>query len=248
MLKELNKKYEVWELVEMTENSNDTTYSYLLSDYQPGETDIDFWKLYRENHHEFDLAFATRYGSFRYFREKYYTPSDDVSPLLLFQDDVKRILTINQKKYGEMYRLEQLNDEDYGLFDNVNLKKTENVQDASIVSNTEGARSDSNSISNGARIDTNENQVSAFNETTYQNANKDTTNIGAQTNSETFSKGAQINNGTSNRTAQNITTIVGKDGGDTLTKAVSDFDKYWNKYQGFYYYIFEDICRNLLLV
>ena len=66
------------------------------------------------------------FKSFKYFLQDGSESIDDV--LTDFIEDVKLHLMVNSKKYSELYRTYIVNDADYMLLDNYNVKETMNKQ------------------------------------------------------------------------------------------------------------------------
>lgn len=107
---------------------------------------------------------------------------------------------------------------------------------------TQGAQTNTDTTNLGAKEDTNENQISAFNSTSYQDSDYATTNYGAQTNSNTSAigsrtdemssvKGAQINtdegmNSITNEKGQQANTDIGTTANTTIKGEQTNTDSY----------------------
>lgn len=94
----------------------------LLSNFQPAAGLDDFWKQYRENYGYFDYQFRMRYRSFCFFMQEYGDKTSDVQPDFTY--GVYGLLMKNAKKYAELYRINNIDDEDYSLLDNYNMVET----------------------------------------------------------------------------------------------------------------------------
>lgn len=89
----------------------------------PTRTGFDFWDdLYTNNEATYDREFARRYKSFRYddFLDAE-TKAEARSNLKL---DIYSILTVNQKKYAELYRVFLVEDEDDPITYNYDMVET----------------------------------------------------------------------------------------------------------------------------
>lgn len=147
---------------------------------------------------------------------------------------------------------------------------TRTVGQKTISDNTTlGSRSDSSSNTRGSATDTSENQIAGFNSSGYNNANKTTdiygqridsanSTIGSQSNSNTrtenqytigdaFTKGAQENEIADTGTVTTSKTVNGVSGRRTLGEILKEYQDFWGDYN-FYFTIFEDICKEFLLV
>ena len=135
----------------------------------------DFWNEYIQNHKEYDRLFMRMFKSFIYFLQDGNESIDDV--LTNFIEDVKLHLMVNSKKYSELYRTYIVNDDDYMLLDNYNVKETMSKQNSYEGSDVLGERADVTNDTIGA-VTTN--TTSTIGATTTNT----TSTIGEQSNSE----------------------------------------------------------------
>ena len=109
----------------------------------PTGTDFDFWEgTYEENTAVYDREFARRFTSFEYFD---FMEADTIAEAREnFHADVLSILTFNQKRYAEMYRVFLVEDEDDPITYNYDMIETTGAQHTSSVKgqqlNTTGAQ------------------------------------------------------------------------------------------------------------
>lgn len=176
----------------------------------PTSTNFDFWDDVYKNTDKavYDREFVRRYSEFRYYD---FMEADTVSDAISdFKADVLSVLTINQKKYAEMYRIFLLTDEEMPITYNYDMTETTGAQHSETnygaTSETLGARHEeteygATSATEGARHESTE--YGATSET--QGAKHESTEYGAT--SETlgakheeteygatqFTKGQQIN-------------------------------------------------------
>lgn len=93
----------------------------------PINTDLDFWDgIYPDNSEVIDREFARRFSSFRYFDfMEAETLSESISN---FKADVLSVLSTNQKRYAEMYRVFLVTDEEDPITYNYDMTETTGAQ------------------------------------------------------------------------------------------------------------------------
>ena len=188
-------------------NYQKSIYTPMLSDYPS-----DFWEAYRLNSAYFDRIFMKKYRS--------WFPMDQEGSLSDiaedFSGDVYAWLMVNDKRYSELFRINDItDDEKYSLTDNVyeheiidrdtsssgsNIKGSETITDTAVnqygqqsdsesKSLSRGQQSDSESISKsfGAATKTIESATSAANESEYSNTDRTVESDAARTDGETNS-------------------------------------------------------------
>lgn len=180
--------YEIKDIASYNKEEN----KMMLSNY-----DANFWKPYRDNYNYFDRLFMKKYRS--WFPMDQEGDLEDVATDFTF--DVKAWLMINDKRYSEIYRILQIQDDDkYSLTDNVYEVETIEEEGSHSSEFNKGAQTDTEDLSatKGQQIDTQDNSrtkgseqidtdatnttgatgktitnsVSAFNDTGFQNADK----------------------------------------------------------------------------
>ena len=201
--------YEIKDIYDYNKEENNEMLSSFVSSVDPEHS---FWESYRDNYKKFDRMFMKKYRS--------WFPMDQEGTLAEiaeeFADDVENWLTINDKRYTELYRMQTIpDDEKYSLTDNVyehevidrdttssgsNVKGSETITDTATnqygqqmdsesKSLSRGQQSDSESISKsfGAATKTIESGTSAANESSYSNTDISTESDAARTDGETNS-------------------------------------------------------------
>ena len=103
-----------------------------------------FWQPYLLNFSSLDRLFESMYRSFKYFVYKKNVSVADALPE--FTEDVKALLFANTKKYNEMFRLENLDDEVYNILDNYDLTETMSKVTGNKRTENIGAREDSDTL------------------------------------------------------------------------------------------------------
>lgn len=226
----------------------------LLSNYS-----ADFWGDYRTNYALYDKLFCRLYRSWFYFLQE---KDEEISEITTdFAADVLAHLTLNDRKYSELYRIHVLPDDDYSLTNNYDMHEEMDKDTTSNNTNTYGQRSDSDtygsrsdSDSYGAQSNSTTNTVAPYNSSNFQNDNKSDESIGNRSDSHT--KGSQSDShvkGQQSDTLNNTGTEdyelhrYGNIGVMTVTDMLKKHDDYWTHYE-FYEKIFRDIARELLMI
>lgn len=195
----------------------------------PTSTDFDFWDdVYGDAASVYDREFARRYADFRYFDFMGSETTDDA--LADFSADVLSLLTMNQKKYAEMYRIFLATDEQMPFDYNYDMTETYGATKTTTIygshTDTIGQIQDTHS-------------VAPFNSTTPQVESQDTTaqrqdTIGTHTDTV---DGQQVTN-----------TRKGNIGVQTSADIAKTFTDYWTRSFKFMDMIFDDICKQFLMI
>ena len=249
-------------------------YKYAKTENEPllGENNFDFFQPYLAAFNVFD----------RYFRDKflnwfYWISFDDSTTIASIYDDfveaIQAHLTINQKRYSELYRVQVLAANAYDIVNNYDLTESHSTSRSESGSNTSGAREDSTSgtATDGARSDsattnagaqttTETNQIEGFNSSDFADADKKTIAAGAHSDSTSVSKGAQTNtnsttvNKGSQTDSHSLTgseTInirrTGNIGVQTAADVIGGHLRLWESFN-FYKLIFDEIAKDFLLL
>ena len=195
-----------------------------------------------DSYKAYDREFARRYKNFRYFD---FLEADNMSDTIEnFWYDVVSILQLNQKKYQEMYRIFVLSDEDMPITYNYDMTEQTGKQkttfDKGTQENTYGQRSDTI-----GQIE-NTHSVAPFNTTTPQTDSQDITAqrtdiIGTHTDTDGSRR---------DTTESDAWTLTrrGNIGTQTAADVAGSFVKFFDNNFKFVLMIFEDICKQLLLI
>lgn len=225
---------------DMYKQSIIVTGNKLLSDYN-----ADFWADYRTNYQKYDRLFRRRYKSFRYYDQSYNDSVADVTSE--FTDAVYDHLLVNDKKYSELYRVNVVDDEEYSLLNNYNIKEVMDKDGTSDNDNTYGSRSDSGSDTVGSQTNSVTDQSAPYNSETFYNNNQSSTSLGSRSDSNSFTKGEQQDTLNNTYSEDYTLTRVGNIGVQTGADMLEKHKNFWSKWD-FYNYIFNEICKDLLLI
>lgn len=218
---------------------------YLLSNFTSivNPTD-DFWKNYRDNHLYYDWYFARRYRNFRYYGQDVEGENPTEQVYLDWVDEIYTYLMANDKKYSELYRIELMENTaspmaDYHITES--RSGTRNLE-AEYVS---GAREDRSSSTYGPGTNTRIDSTKAFNSSTFVEVDKSVDSSASRTDSGSVNKGAQTDSETRDYTEGQTATITGSK--HNPSEALEKYKEVWNGFS-FYTMIFEDFCKEFLLV
>lgn len=227
----------------------------------------DFWNEYIQNHKEYDRLFMRMFKSFKYFLQD---GSESIDVVLTnFTEDVKLHLMVNSKKYSELYRTYIVNDTDYMLLDNYNVKESMNKQNSyegsdvlgkrdDVTNDTIGAITTNTTSTIGEQINSEIKKVSPYDSNNFNNESGTDSNFGTRSDSGntttnehtdnlTFTKGQQTDSHSNTSTESYELTRKGNIGVQTGADMLKKHDSFWTSYE-FYTMIFKDICKELLLV
>lgn len=256
--KELNKKtvkqmydYAVGEELALLSNFNGT-----------------FWSDYITNHERFDKLFMKKFKTFQYFDQSGNEDETVGAVTLEFIENVYGFLLENEKRFNELYRIWVILDTDLPLGRNYDITEvmdkdtsrdidTTKGQRVDSGSNTQGSRSDSNSFTKGQEINSVDNDVYGYNDSTGTPSSSSTETLGTRSDSGSFTKGQQIDSSSFTKGQQKDSLEESGTEDYTLHKygvvyaspidTVSKHERFWRSYK-FYDLIFREICAEMLLV
>ena len=208
----------------------------------PTGTDFDFWEgTYEENTAVYDREFARRFTSFEYFD---FMEADTIAEAREnFHADVLSILTFNQKRYAEMYRVFLVEDEDDPITYNYDMIETTGAQHTSSVKgqqlNTTGAQENTT----GQQTDTH--NVAPYNTSTLTAESSDV--AGSRT--DHFGQRVDTEGARTDTFDSNAWTLSrrGNIGTQTAADILDLHTRYWTEKYKFMELIFNDIAKQLLM-
>lgn len=220
--------------------SNTQAHPALLSNYG-----ADFWAEYRNNAARYDKIFRRTFLSYKYFLQE---AGEDIAEITQnFTEDVYNHLMMNDKKYSELFRIYSVDDDKYSLLDNYDMVEKMDRDTSSSDTNTYGSRTDSTSNTLGSQSNDLTNKKAPYDSSTFNNEVETLENIGQRMDSGSMTKGQQQDSLSNTGTEDYTLTRKGNIGVMTGTDMLTKHDNYWRSYE-FYMIIFNDICRELLLV
>ena len=132
-------------------NRVDEIYKYCSEENTPMLSSYtgDFWEVYIENYQYFDKLFMKTYRKFVAFSSDEDTVAENAEDWI---GDVYSWLIANDKRYSELWRLQEISDVDYSILDPYNVRETHTSSLNKSGSDSMGAKTDtkSSSVSYGA--------------------------------------------------------------------------------------------------
>lgn len=207
----------------------------------------DFWVGYLENYERFDNMYARMYYSFIYYN-KLVDENDSMDNIRIsFTNDVYNILMKNSKKYSELFRIQNIpDDESYSVINDFNKHEVysgnNNVQSAEI----NGQRTDVTIDNIGEQNSADLNKVTGWDSGTENTKDSNSSSVGTREDTHQFTKGQEENTARSAEQSSHNIRVYGNVGmaPDEVLKKHYNF---WNLFN-FYETIFNDICEELLLI
>lgn len=241
----------MWSLTNVQRTVNDL-YQYakehdvpLLTDFTSHVDSVnDFWAEYNNDYEMFDWYFCRMFKNYRYFDQDIEgeNPIEDV--FHDFQFAVYGMLTIKDKAYTQLWKIQMDTNipsptSDYDLTETKTVSKTTEGEYVS------GERTDESSESIGEKTNTSTSQVMAYNSSSFVDSSKETDVLGAQTNTGSLTKGEQTNSEDRTETTEYENRIHGSK--NNPNEMLNNYIDTWNNYS-FYKLVFDDICKQFLLV
>ena len=238
----------------------------------PTSTDLTFWDAtYGAESAVYDREFARRYSGFKYF--DFLEGETDLEILTNLKADILSILTFNKKRYEEMYRVFLVTDADDPITYNYDMTETTGKQHTATkygaTSETKGQETftkGQQTFTKGEQINTDGAVTNSHNVAPFNSATATTPESEDVKTSQTITDGQRIDTD-----AQRIDTTSART--DTALEHTDEFDAdawtltrtgnigtqtagdilrihtdYWTERYKFMNLIFNDICKQLLII
>ena len=233
----------------------------------PVDTGLDFWDniYYKEasgdipgvdNHEVIDREFARRFTHFHYID---FLEADQIAEALEdFKKDVLSILTCNQKRYAEMYRVFLVTDEEDPITYNYDMTETTGAQHTSVQYGATSKTKGEEQFTKGSQTN-NEGTVTNTHAVTPFNNNSPVTDSQDSKTAQDFTDGQRIDTygqrtdtelAHTDQTDNDAWTLTrkGNIGVQTAGDILRIHTSYWTETYKFLSMIFDDICKGLLLI
>ena len=237
-----------------------------------GTNTFDFWQSYINGASVYDRYFKDHFSGFYYFNN--FSDTATASEIFDdFTDAVQAFITLNSKRYSELFRVHVLPTSAYDVVNNYDLNETHtrtasgngsNVsgarEDTQTGSSVEGARTDSGTTNMGAQNTTTTRSIEGFNSSGFSDSNQDVTAATAHTdttsvskgeqrdsNSSTLNKGEQTDTHTSSETENITIRRYGNIGVQTPADVIGGHIELWDMFN-FYKQVFDEIAKEYLLL
>lgn len=209
----------------------------------PTSTNLTFWdSTYGTNKTVYDREFARRFSDFLYYDfMNADTESDAIANL---KADILSILTFNEKRYAEMYRIFLVADNDFPFIYNYDMTETTGKQHTETLY--------------GATQDTKGQQINTIGQRT------DSHNVAPYNSTDAVLESSDVSSQQQNTDGQRIDSSLahtdeydadewtlhrqGNIGTQNSANIADDFTSYWTEKYKFMKLIFDDICKQLLMI
>lgn len=210
----------------------------------PTSTNFTFWdSTYGTAPAVIDREFARRFAGFSYY--DFMNADTEAEAITNLKADVLSILTFNQKRYTEMYRIFLATDAQMPFDYNYDMTETTGKQHTETQYGATSATKGSQENTEGAV--TNTHSVAPFNTATASVADS----ADAKT-SQTFTEGQRTDTTLAHTDEYDsdewTLSRKGNIGVQTAGDIARIFTQYWTEYYKFMQLIFDDICKQLLII
>lgn len=213
----------------------------LLSNYS-GE----WWAEYVNNYSIFDDMFAKMFKSFVYFDQDEEQTVDEVQEE--FTNTVYNWLMFNDKRYSELYRIHVIEDnEAYELTNNYDIHENYSGSSSGATSSITGQRTDISYDNIGEQNASNLNKVTGYNSSSENTNDSSNTTTGTREDVHQFTKGQEQDTSRSQGNDGHTLRRYGNLGVMTVDDILTKHKNFWLVFN-FYELVFNDICKNFLLI
>ena len=213
----------------------------LLSDY-----DAEWWAEYVENYADFDAMFAKMFKTFVYYDQDSEETVEDIQED--FTQTVHRWLMMNDKKYTELYRIHVIPDDDsYNLAYNYDRHETYSGNNNVAGSSITGQRTDVTYDNIGSQNSSNLDKVTGWDSGPENTRDSSNSSVGDRQDTHQFTKGQEQDTSRTQGTDAHTSHIFGNIGVTTVDDMLKKHSDFWQVFN-FYQIIFNDICKNFLLI
>ena len=213
----------------------------LLSDY-----DAEWWSEYVENYADFDALFAKMFKTFVYYDQDSEDTVEDIQSD--FTQTIERWLRMNDKKYAELYRIHVIPDDDsYNLAYNYDRHETYSGNNNVAGSSITGQRTDITYDNIGSQNSSNLDKVTGWDSGSENTRDSSNSSVGDRQDTHQFTKGQEQDTSRTQGTDAHTSHIFGNIGVTTVDDMLKKHADFWQVFN-FYQIIFNDICKNFLLI
>lgn len=213
----------------------------LLSDYS-----AEWWTEYVENYADFDAMFAKMFKTFVYYDQDSEETVEDIQED--FTQTVHRWLMMNDKKYAELYRIHVIPDDDsYNLAYNYDRHETYSGNNNVAGSSITGQRTDVTYDNIGSQNSSNLDKVTGWDSGSENTRDSSNSSVGDRQDTHQFTKGQEQDTSRTQGTDAHTSHIFGNIGVTTVDDMLKKHSDFWQVFN-FYQIIFNDICKNFLLI
>lgn len=213
----------------------------LLSDYN-----AEWWSDYVANYADYDAMFNKMFKTFVYYDQD---SEDTVADIQTdFTQTVERWLKMNNKRYTELFRIHVIPDDDsYSITNNYDRHETYSGNNNVAGSSITGQRTDITYDNIGSQNSSNLDKVTGWDSGSENTRDSSSSSIGDREDTHQFTKGQQHDTSRTQGTDAHTSRIYGNIGVTTVDDMLKKHIDLWQVFN-FYQIIFNDICKNFLLI
>lgn len=205
-----------------------------------------WWAEYVQNYAAFDYMFCKLFKTFEYFDDD--EDATDAEALTDFVYMVRSWLLMNSKRYAELYRIQSIQDDDaYSITNNYDRHETYSGTNGIQSSAISGQRTDVTIDQTGEQNSAGLNKVTGWNSGSENTKDSNTGTIGSREDTHQFTKGQEQDTARSAGQDAHTSRIYGNIGVSTVDDMLKKHEDMWQNFN-FYMIIFNDICRQFLLI
>lgn len=235
------KEIEFVTVKDMYKHAQDNSLTLL-----PYEPPVGSWwsDSYLQNTVNYDRLFNRLY-----FNSYYFMQEPDASIADVYADFVAAVtdhLVANDKRYEELYRINEVDDDAYSIIDNYDVTETRSGSGSRRIVDAFGNRIIQGQDNTGQQTDTMVGEVAPYDSETFANEKKATHTIGARQDTSSITHNAHTDNHTISDTDAYTLNKKGNIGVQTQAEVMKKHVDFWSNYT-FMKNLFADLDEELLL-
>ena len=218
----------------------------LLSNFDTSAQDIDWWSEYLDNFEAFDFQFKQQFSSFVFFDQDPEDTEDEI--MTKWQMTLYSWLGMNNKRYAELYRIHVIpDDEAYVLTNNYDLHETYSGSSTGASATITGQRTDITYDNVGSQNSSNLDKVTGWDSGSENTRDSSNSSVGSREDTHQFTKGQETDTARSTGTDGHTMRRYGNIGVADVDTLLGHHHNFWQLFN-FYKIVFDDICKNFLLI
>lgn len=232
------------DLYKMSKPGGDDNFP-LLTDFTSSQ-DVDWWAEYNENFEIFDFQFKQQFKTFVFFDQDPDDTDEDI--MENWGATIYSWLAMNDKRYSELYRIHVIpDDEAYALTNNYDLHETYSGTSTGASSTISGQRTDVTYDNIGDQNSSNLDKVTGWDSGSENVRDSSNSSVGSREDTHQFTKGQETDTARSTGTDGHTMRRYGNIGVQSVQDMLGKQSNFWQLFN-FYKIVFDDICKNFLLI
>ena len=226
-------------------SKQDDDHFPLLTEFTSAQ-DVNWWAENVSNYEVFDWQFRQMFKTFVFFDQDPEDTDDDV--MEKFGMTIFSWLGMNDKRYSELYRIHVIaDDEAYALTNNYDLHETYSGTSTGASSTITGQRTDVTIDQIGSQNSSNLDKITGWNSSSENTKDSSDTAVGSREDTHQFTKGQEQDTARSQGTDGHTLRRYGNIGVMDVNTLLTRHKDFWQLFN-FYKIVFDDICKNFLLI